>query len=168
MTDLPNKTIPMGSTRWAGLRTLERIVTKITDKAIRKRGFVEAAIVHKWASIVGSEIADWSSPNRLTFLRGSKLDATLHVDVLAARALEIQHREPVLLERINVVFGYKAISKIAIRQVNALRQKKKARPVTRSLTDSERIWISNQIEDKTNSDLKKALEALGTAILEHN
>ena len=96
------------------------------------------------------------SPNRLTFLRGSKLDATLHVDVLAARALEIQHREPVLLERINVVFGYKAISKIAIRQVNALRQKKKARPVTRSLTDSERIWISNQIEDKTNSDLKKS------------
>ena len=102
------------------------------------------------------------------FLRGSKLDATLHVDVLSARALEIQHRETVLLERINVVFGYKAISKIAIRQVNALRQKEKVAPVTRSLTDSEKLWISHQIKNNTNSDLKKALEALGTAILKHN
>ena len=102
------------------------------------------------------------------FLRGSKLDATLHVDVLSARALEIQHREPVLLERINVVFGYKAISKIAIRQVNALRQKEKVAPVTRSLTDNEKLWISHQIKNNTNSDLKKALEALGTAILKHN
>ena len=168
MTDLPIKTIPMGSSRRVGLRTLERIVTKITDKAIRKRGFVEAAVVHKWASIVGGEIADWSSPNRIVFLRGSKLDATLHVDVLSARALEIQHREPVLLERINVVFGYKAISKIAIRQVNALRQKEKVGPVTRSLTDGEKLWISHQIKNNTNSDLKKALEALGTAILTHN
>ena len=108
------------SVRNPGLKTLQQSVLKITDVAIRKRGFVESALIHKWTSIVGKEIAAWSVPNRLVFLRGSTLDATLHLDVLSARALEIQHNEMVILERINVVFGYKAINKIAIRQVNSL------------------------------------------------
>ena len=153
------------SVRSPGLKTLQQSVLKITDVAIRKRGFVESALIHKWTSIVGKEIAAWSLPNRLVFLRGSTLDATLHLDVLSARALEIQHNELVILERINVVFGYKAINKIAIRQVNSLSRTVKQPPKPAVLTESEKSWVSDQIKNHSNADLKNALEALGQAIL---
>ena len=153
------------SVRKPGLKTLQQSVLKITDVAIRKRGFVESALIHKWISIVGKEIAAWSVPNRLVFLRGSTLDATLHLDVLSARALEIQHNELVILERINVVFGYKAINKIAIRQVNSLSRTVKQLPTPAVLTESEKSWVSDQIKNHSNAELKNALEALGQAIL---
>lgn len=153
------------SVRNPGLKTLQQSVLKITDVAIRKRGFVESALIHKWTSIVGKEIAAWSVPNRLVFLRGSTLDATLHLDVLSARALEIQHNELVILERINVVFGYKAINKIAIRQVNSLSRTLKQPPAPTVLTESEKSWVSDQIKNHSNAELKNALEALGQAIL---
>ena len=153
------------SVRKPGLKTLQQSVLKITDVAIRKRGFVESALIHKWTSIVGKEIAAWSVPNRLVFLRGSTLDATLHLDVLSARALEIQHNELVILERINVVFGYKAINKIAIRQVNSLSRTVKQSPTPAVLTESEKLWVSAQIKNHSNAELKNALEALGQAIL---
>ena len=153
------------SVRSPGLKTLQQSVLKITDVAIRKRGFVETALIHKWTSIVGKEIAAWSVPNRLAFLRGSTLDATLHLDVLSARALEIQHNELVILERINVVFGYKAINKIAIRQVNSLSRTVKQSPIPAVLTEAEKSWVSDQIKNHSNADLKNALEALGQAIL---
>ena len=153
------------SVRSPGLKTLQQSVVKITDVAIRKRGFVESALIHKWASIVGEENAAWSVPNRLVFLRGSTLDATLHLDVLSARALEIQHNELVILERINVVFGYKAINKIAIRQVNSLSRTLKQPPAPTVLTESDKSWVTDQLKNHSNSDLKNALEALGQAIL---
>ena len=153
------------SVRSSGLKTLRQSVLKITDVAIRKRGFVESALIHKWTSIVGKEIAAWSVPNRLVFLRGSTLDATLHLDVLSARALEIQHNELVILERINVVFGYKAINKIAIRQVNSLSRTVKQSPTPAVLTEAEKSWVSDQIKNHSNAELKNALEALGQAIL---
>ena len=153
------------SVRSPGLKTLRQSVVKITDVAIRKRGFVESALIHKWASIAGKEMAAWSVPNRLVFSRGSTLDATLHLDVLSARALEIQHNELVILERINVVFGYKAINKIAIRQVNSLSRTTKQSPTPAVLTEAEKSWVSDQIKNHSNADLKNALEALGQAIL---
>ena len=153
------------SVRNPGLKTLQQSVLKITDVAIRKRGFVESALIHKWTSIVGKEIAAWSVPNRLVFLRGSTLDATLHLDVLSARAPEIQHSQLVILERINVVFGYKAINKIAIRQVNSLSRTVKQSPKPAVLTESEKSWVSDQIKNHSNAELKNALEALGQAIL---
>ena len=153
------------SARRPGLKTLQESVSKLTDVAIRKRGFVESAVVHKWASIVGKEIAAWCIPNRLVFSRGSTLDATLHLDVLSARALEIQHNEMIILERINVVFGYKAINKIAIRQVNSLSRTLKQPPAPTVLTESDKSWVTDQLKNHSNSDLKNALEALGQAIL---
>ena len=99
------------------------------------------------------------------FSRGSTLDATLHLDVLSARALEIQHNEMIILERINVVFGYKAINKIAIRQVNALSRPPQQSPAPTVLTETEKSWVTDQLKDHSNSDLKNALEALGQAIL---
>jgi hypothetical protein len=66
------------------------------------------------------------------------------------------------------VFGYKAITKIAIRQVSSLGAVEKVTPDQRNLNEKEKNWISNQLKNTTNPELKEALEALGEAILTHN
>jgi hypothetical protein len=151
--------------RRPGLRILGATVPKLTDKALRKRGFVESAIVRRWPSIVGEEIAGWCAPDRVAFPRDRRAGATLHVVVPGARALELQHLEPVLLERINTVFGYDAVTRVAIRQGPLPEPRTKSRPEPRPLDTGEQDWITEQVAEFSDQDLKNALQALGRAVL---
>jgi len=40
--------------------------------------------------------------------------------VLGVRALEAQHREPAIIERVNAHYGYRAIARIRLSQLGAL------------------------------------------------
>jgi hypothetical protein len=151
--------------RRPGLRMLGATTPKLTDKALRKRGFVEAAIVNRWSSIVGEEVAGWCAPDKVAFPRDRRVGATLHLVVPGARALELQHLEPILLERINTVFGYDAVTRIAIRQGPLPEPRKKNRPELRPLDPREEDWVAGQVAEFVDSDLKNALQALGRAVL---
>lgn len=151
--------------RRQGLRMLSASVPKLTDRAIRRRGFVEAAVIHRWSAIVGPDVASWCVPDRIAFPRDRRFGATLHLQVQGARALELQHMEPVLLERINTVFGYSAIARISIRQGPAPRQEQPRRKPARKLERHEESWISGQVGTVRDPRLKDALEALGRAVL---
>jgi len=151
--------------RKPGLRMLGATVPKLTDKALRKRGFLESAIVHRWSSIVGEAVAGWCAPDRVAFPRDKRAGATLHLVVPGARALELQHLEPVLLERINTVFGYDAVERIAIRQGPLPEPRHKPRPEPRPLDRREEDWVAAQVAGFADQDLKNALQALGRAVL---
>ena len=140
-------------------------VPKLTDKALRKRGFLESAIVHRWASIVGEDVAGWCAPDKVAFPRDRRAGATLHLVVPGARALELQHLEPVLLERINTVFGYDAVTRITIRQGPLPEPRRKPRPAPRPLDRREESWVVDQVVEFRDQDLKNALQALGRAVL---
>jgi len=148
-----------------GLRSLHTSLIKITDKAVRKRGFIESGVVHQWDNIIGEDMAKWCSPAKLVFPRNSSFGAILYLDVLTARSLEVQHLEPIILEKINTVFGYKAVTRITIRQVADVIKEKSTGKRSRQLNPEEKKWISKQIERTSNTDLKNALETLGAAIL---
>ena len=155
----------MKEQRNLGLRSLHTSLVKITDKAIRKRGFIESGVVHQWDNIIGGDVAKWCWPAKLAFPRNSSLGATLYLDVLTARSLEVQHLEPIILEKINTVFGYRAVAKISIRQVADVIREESTNKSRRRLDPEEKKWISEQIEKTNNANLKKALETLGGAIL---
>jgi hypothetical protein len=98
------------------MKTLGSAVAKIAAPVLGRRGFGEAQIILEWPAVVGEDLARDSLPVKLSFSRGDRLDGTLHLRVAAGAALEIQHREPVILERINGFFGYRAVGRLAIRQ----------------------------------------------------
>ena len=164
MAEETKKFRDMGGRR-PGLKMLGATVPKLTDKALRKRGFVESAIIHRWGSIVGEEVAGWCAPDRVAFPRDRRVGATLHLVVPGARALEVQHLEPVLLERINTVFGYDAVTRISIRQGPLPEPRHKPRPEPRPLDRREEGWVAEQVADFRDQDLKNALQALGRAVL---
>jgi hypothetical protein len=151
--------------RRPGLRAVAGNLSRLTAPALRKRGFVEAAIVHKWASVVGSQLAEYSLPQRLAFPRDSRLGATLHLLVEGSWALEIQHMEPVLIERINTVFGYGAVARLAIRQGRLPRSDEKPPAKPRSLNAGEEGDLDRLVEGVSDESLRNALKKLGRGVM---
>ena len=96
--------MPQGKVR------LVHLLPKLTREAFRDRGFYQASILTNWSEIVGEEMASRSCPEKI-----SKA-GVLTVRVEGSFALEFQHIEPQLLERIATHFGHKAVSRISLRQ----------------------------------------------------
>lgn len=100
--------------RGGGPRPLAATVGGLAKKTIGKRGFAEAGLVTGWEGIVGLELAASCWPDRLSFPPGRRDGGTLRIRVAGGFALELQHMEPQLLERINGHFGYRAIERITM------------------------------------------------------
>jgi len=153
------------STTTGGLKNVNFSLNKVADKVLKKRGFIESAVVYRWTSIVGKELSEWCYPTRLSFPRNKTLGATMFLDVLGARSLEVQHLQPIILERTNLIFGYAAVKNISIRQVHGIEPKKRIKKNVRSLTSEEEKWVVESVKGTKSQELKNALETLGKAIL---
>ncbi len=151
--------------RRGGVRPVAASLPKIAAKAIGKRGFAEAALITEWDRIVGRELACVSQPEKLAFSPGQRSNGTLHIRVQGAVATELQHLEPLVIERINSHFGYRAIARLKLTHA-PLRQT--SPPLKRSpqTPDPKQRAVLTDILSKVEDDtVKKALERLGAAIL---
>lgn len=106
-------------------RSVGEFVPALMRPAFEKYGFSAATILTEWAALVGPDLAACSAPERLKWPRldtretsGSHRQggATLILRVSGARALEIEHRRPQIIERLNASFGYRAVADIRIVQ----------------------------------------------------
>jgi hypothetical protein len=102
--------------RTNALLSLAVTLPKVTRRTLGRHGLAEGGLVTDWAAIVGQTIAERSLPLRLSFIGGERREGTLHVRVSGALALELQHLEPQVLERINGYFGYRAVGRLKIHQ----------------------------------------------------
>src|SRR3546814_19850427 len=97
-------------------RAVAELVPMVGRKAFRRFGFVESAVVARWAEIVGPAYARVSSPESLRFPQGKRSGGTLRLSVSGAHALTLQHVEPQIIERVNRFFRYAAVSRISLQQ----------------------------------------------------
>lgn len=96
-------------------RSLRECVAPLTTPVFRKHG-IEAKLVADWATIVGSEIAAHTSPSTLRFPKGEKVGGTLTILVESAYALPLQYQTPLIIEKLAVYFGHRAVERIALSQ----------------------------------------------------
>ncbi len=104
----------MAEYRARGFSRISAILPKLTETAFEDGGSVKAKLLTQWASIVGNEIAARAQPQNVTFSRGNTPLGTLHLEVEGGYATEISYLEPVILEKIAVYCGYKAIHRIKL------------------------------------------------------
>ncbi len=112
------KITPMGSSeRRMGLRNVAPLVGNLTRPLVRKRGFFQTEIILHWGEIVGRDLEQFTMPLKYTPPpRESIAGGTLLIRVVGPVALELQHRMPQIIERVNSYFGYRAINKISMLQ----------------------------------------------------
>lgn len=100
--------------RQFGPRQVAGALARVTRPLLRRQGLAAASIVPRWTEIVGGTLAAHTLPVRYTPDRSG--GGTLRIRVDGGWAPEIQHLEPVVIERINAFFGYRAVSRLALVQ----------------------------------------------------
>jgi hypothetical protein len=167
-----------GNSHWGGrLRPLSQSLGKLLAPALRRRGFAVAEVLLRWPAIVGERLAAFTCPEQVSFAPrhgrvggsagspASDTGATLRLRVAPGMAPEIQHLEPLILERINGYYGYRAIARLRLVQRPIALRAKPPAPVQRPLTPDEEARLAAWIDSIADPKLKTALNRLGRDLL---
>jgi len=80
-------------------------------------------------------------------------------------ATELMHLAPLLIERINGYFGFCAVARLKINQGPLPKARgRRARPI-RPLAATEERGLMASLTDVEDAELRRALEALGRAVI---
>jgi len=146
-------------------RSISATVEKLTKPIFGKRGFGQSTIIENWRTIVGEELGDHTIPEKISYPRGQRNNGTLQVRVNSpALAIELQHAETQLLERINTHFGYRSVDHIKMTQGAIPDNKDEPAEKKHDITIKEQNNLENNLNIISDPDLKNALRSLGKRI----
>jgi hypothetical protein len=149
-----------GGERGFGFRAAGASAAKIVGPIVaRHGGGVLARLKSEWASIVGPEAAGSSWPEALG------RDGTLRLRVLPAKGLEIQHRAPLVIERVNLFFGRAAVTRLTLMQGPLPLPATMSRVAPRPLAAGEAAALDTQLSSIDDPELRQALDRLGRAVI---
>ena len=161
--------------RGAGdLQSVAKSIMPLARSILGKKGFVEVDNLTDWSGIVGEELAAYTLPQKIDFKPNQKNNGILHLMVPSgAFALEIQHREKFILQKINTYFGYNAVSGLRIIQnasvpLQELLPKEPARPRRKLVTAAEENYIEELTHKINHPELKEILIKLGQSVFTDN
>jgi len=142
-------------------RAVAELLPDAGRASFRKFGFVQHAIVSRWAEIVGTRYAGVSAPESIRFPQGKRANGTLTLTVSGAHAPMMQHVLPEIVERVNRFFGYPAVERVAIRQgIVAKAAPKPARPELKPVP----IELGDSLRAVGDPELRAVLESLARGI----
>jgi hypothetical protein len=147
--------------RRRGLRAIGVAVTDLAAPLVRQRGGgMLARLKTDWAAIVGADWAESCWPAALG------RDGGLKLRTAPTAALEIQHRAPLLIERINLYFGRALVTRLVLVQGPLpLPPRQRAAPAPRPLRREEEDRLAAGLASVTDPGLRAALLRLGRAVI---
>ena len=131
--------------------------------AFRRFGFVQSSVVSRWREIVGERYAAVSAPESIRFPPGKRSAGVLTLVVEGAHATVMQHVAPVIAERVNRFFGYKAVERVQFRQgmVQVARAKPRIAPPSLRPIPAE---MGDSLRAIADPELRACLEALARGV----
>lgn len=161
MTERKTRKAPAEAPRIRGVRAVADMLPQIGGAAFRRFGFVQSAVVSRWAEIVGERYAQVSAPESIRFPAGKRSEGVLTLTVVGAHGPMMQHLVPTITERVNLFFGYQAVGRVQIRQGAIAAPAPRAappslRPVPADMGESLRAIV--------DPELRECLSALAGAV----
>ncbi len=150
-------------------RALAEPMQRVTRSALGTRSLGEATLLSQWPAIAGETLALACWPRRIVFpRRGERREGTLVLKVKPAQATRVAHLEPVLVERVNGFFGYKAVARLRLEH-GELPRRADDSPVRerRTLSESESAAVRDSVAPVGDDELRDALERLGRTLRAH-
>jgi hypothetical protein len=145
--------------RSGGPLPVATLVSKLTRKALGKYGFSYGGLITEWETIVGHDLAQSCTPEKLTFPSNKRDSGVLRLRADGGAALELQHLEPQILERINSYFGYRAVSRLQL--VNGPVRRNANEPSPKPRTQAAPTFNPCKVSDPK---LRDVLERLGKSM----
>ncbi len=102
--------------RGRGFRSAGETARRRLGEAAAGHGFAEPEVLMRWPEVVGERLSGLCTPVKVSYSRGGRLGATLVVRAEGARATEVEHLGPRIIERVNQFYGYRAIDRLKVTQ----------------------------------------------------
>ncbi|HEV2099738.1 MAG TPA: DciA family protein [Stellaceae bacterium] len=151
---------PQGGDPGHGFRAVGSAVSKLGAPIIAKRGGgLLVRLKTNWLAIVGAEWAALTWP--AAFFR----DGSLKLRVAPAAALELQHRAPLIIERINVFLGRPAVTRLVLVQDPLPFSARPGEAAAPPLAAGEAAALGKRVCDIADPELRGALVRLGQAVI---
>ncbi|MBV9862526.1 MAG: DUF721 domain-containing protein [Alphaproteobacteria bacterium] len=145
--------------RGGGFRALGVAVSRVAAPVIQKRGGALVRLKAEWAAIVGTE---WAA---LTWPTSLGRDGALKLRVAPAAALDLQHRAPLLLQRINLYCGRAIATRLVLLQGPLPLMAAPPRPKPGGLPPARQKALEDSVAAVTDPELREALLRLGGSVL---
>ena len=156
-------------------RHLSSVVPGLTKDVFGRKSMLFGKMLANWGEVAGAEMAQRTVPMDLKFNSKTKKtakdagQAVLHLAVQSAYALEFDYQKALLIERLNMFFGYPAIKDIKVIQHSEVMSRKTARkPASRPVSKEAEENIAAAVAGIQENDLQTALKNLGKAIASRN
>jgi hypothetical protein len=154
-----NLTSPAPEREPRGFRAVGVAVSKLAAPIVARRGGgILVRLKAEWGEIVGPDWAEVSWPTALG------RDGVLKLRTAPAAALELQHRAPLVIERVNLFFGRSVITRLALVQGPLPLLSHSRRRVIQALSESGAEALDHRLSEVANSELRAALAQLGRAV----
>jgi len=146
--------------RRPGFRAAGFAASRVAARVVaRHGGGVLARLKADWAAIIGAELAATTWPAALG------PGGTLKLVVASAKAIEVQHRAPFVIDRINLFLGRSAVARLALVQgVLPLAPAPRRQPAP-PLAAGEAAALDRQLSEIADPELRGALARLGRAVI---
>lgn len=133
---------------------------------MKQRGVALAEIINRWAEIVGPLLTTETQPEKLIYAAGAGHAATLEIGVSPAFALELQHLSPLIIDKVNGYFGFRAVEKLRLKQTPIRRPEspQKAGRSSQPLSAEQRQKLEELLVGVEDRELRQALENLGRSL----
>ncbi|MFZ5748880.1 MAG: DUF721 domain-containing protein [Pseudomonadota bacterium] len=142
-------------------RAVSDLLPDVGRAAFRKFGFVQHAVVSRWAEIVGDRYAQVSVPESIRFPQGERAQGVLSLIVSGAHAPMMQHIAPEIVERVNRFFGYPAVASVRFRHGEVKRRKAAPpRPAPAPVPEE----LGESLRGIADLELRSVLEALAAGV----
>ena len=128
---------------------------------LKKRGFIQDKIISSWSDLIG-DFKNFTSPSQIKFPKNKFDEGVLFIKVKSGIGPEVDMRSKDIINKINSMFGYKAINKIKI--VNGdfvFENESKNTQIKKTKIDARFI---KKIKEIKNDNLANALISIGNYI----
>ena len=150
-------------------RSVSDILTSVLEPILARRAGMTLALIEAWPEITGKEFRNTTRPEKINWPRKVNEDdpfkpATLVVACEPSAALFFQHETGVVIERVNVFFGFEAISQIRIVQKQVKPENDPPSNENRPLSAIDKSRLNELLEKIEDPELKQTLEKLGRGV----
>lgn len=160
--------------RTEGLRNFSGITQSLVKGIMGKNAAVAFDLHLFWGQIVGDDLAVCSMPEKIDFKKNERQNGVLCIAVQnGAFALEIKHKEKIILQKVNAYFGYNAVSSMKIRQDYSIVMRESAKINEKTekkmlVTKEEQTYIDAMSEELESESLKEKISSLGKMVFSEN
>jgi hypothetical protein len=142
-----------------GLQAVGVAVSKLAAPIVVRRGSgILVRLKSEWPAIIGP---DWAA---VTWPTALGRDGVLKLRAASTAALELQHRAPLLIERINIFFGRLVVTRLVLVQGPLPLDSPPSRAGLRPLAADGTEFVRGGLSGIVDPQLREALARLGRAV----